>query len=88
MKQIPYSEEQIIGISKEHDAGVKTADLCRRHGMSPATFYKWKSKFGGMEISDAKRLRALEAENANLKHLVVGLTLDKKALRDVLSKKW
>lgn len=88
MKQSRYSEEQIIGILKEHDAGVKTADLCRRHGMSPATFYKWKSKFGGMEVSDAKRLRALEAENAKLKRLVADLTLDKEALKDVLSKKW
>lgn len=88
MKQSRYSEEPIIGILKEHDAGVKTADLCRRHGMSPATFYKWKSKFGGMEVSDAKRLRALEAENAKLKRLVADLTLDKEALKDVLSKKW
>lgn len=88
MKQSRFSEEQIIGILKEHDSGAKTADLCRRHGMSPATFYKWKSKFGGMEVSDAKRLRALEAENAKLKRLVADLTLDKEALKDVLSKKW
>lgn len=88
MKQSRYSEEQIIGILKEHEAGVKTADLCRQHGMSPATLYKWKSKFGGMEVSDAKRLRALEAENAKLKRLVADLTLDNVALKDVVSKKW
>jgi len=88
MKKSRYSEEQIIGILKEHDAGGRTADLCRRHGMSPATFYKWKSKFGGMDVSDARRLRALEAENARLKRLVADLTLDKEALKDVLSKKW
>ena len=88
MKQSRFSEEQIIGILKEHESGAKTADLCRRHGMSPATFYKWKSKFGGMEVSDAKRLRSLEAENAKLKRLVADLTLDKEALKDVLSKKW
>lgn len=88
MKKSRFSEEQIIGILKEHEAGAKTADLCRQHGMSPATFYKWKSKFGGLEVSDAKRLRALEAENAKLKRLVADLTLDKEALKDVLSKKW
>lgn len=88
MKTSRYSEEQIIGILKEHDSGVKTSDLCRRHGMSPATFYKWKSKFGGMEVSDAKRLRSLEAENSKLKRLVADLTLDNVALKDVLSKKW
>lgn len=88
MKQSRFSEEQIIGILKEHESGAKTADLCRRHGMGPATFYKWKSKFGGLEVSDAKRLRALEAENAKLKRLVADLTLDKEALKDVLSKKW
>jgi len=88
MKKSRYSEEQIIGILKEHEAGSKTADLCRQHGMSPATLYKWKSKFGGMEVSDAKRLRVLEAENAKLKRLVADLTLDKEALKDVLSKKW
>jgi putative transposase len=88
MKKSRFSEEQIIGLLKEHDAGAKTADLCRRHGMSPATFYKWKSKFGGMEVSDAKRLRALESENSKLKRLVADLTLDNVALKDVLSKKW
>jgi len=88
MKKSRFSEEQIIGILKEHEAGAKAADLCRHNGMSPATLYKWKSKFGGMEVSDAKRLRALEAENAKLKRLVADLTLDKEALKDVLSKKW
>ncbi len=88
MKKSRFSEEQIIGILKEHDAGAKAADLCRRHGMSPATLYKWKSKFGGMEVSDAKRLRALETENSKLKRLVADLTLDNVVLKDVLSKKW
>jgi len=88
MKKSRYSEEQIISILNEHEAGSKTADLCRQHGMSPATLYKWKSKFGGMEVSDAKRLRVVEAENAKLKRLVADLTLDKEALKDVLSKKW
>lgn len=88
MKKSRFSEEQIIGVLKEHDAGAKAADLCRRHGMSPATLYKWKSKFGGMEVSDAKRLRALETENSKLKRLVADLTLDNVALKDVLSKKW
>jgi len=88
VKKSRFSEEQIIGILKEHDSGAKTSDLCRRHGMSPATFYKWKSKFGGMDVSDAKRLRGLEAENSKLKRLVADLTLDNVALKDVLSKKW
>ena len=88
MKKSRFSEERIIGILKEHEAGSKTADLCRQHGMSPATLCKWKSKFGGMEVSDSKRLRALEAENSKLKRLVADLTLDKEALKDVLSKKW
>jgi len=88
MKKSRFSEEQIIGVLKEHDAGVKVADLCRHHGMSAATLYKWKSKYGGMEVSDAKRLRALESENSKLKRLVADLTLDNVALKDVLSKKW
>ena len=73
---------------KENDAGAKAADLCRRHGISPATLYKWKSKFGGMEVSDAKRLRTLETENSKLKCLMADLILDNVALKDVLSKKW
>jgi putative transposase len=71
MKRKRFSEEQIIGMPKEHDAGVKTADLCRKHGISEATFYNWKSKYGGLEVSEARRLRALESENAKLKKLLV-----------------
>lgn len=81
-----FSEEQIIGILKEHEAGVSAKDLCRQHGMSDASFYKWKAKFGGMEVSDAKRLRELESENAKLKKLVADLSLDKMAQEDVLKK--
>lgn len=81
-----FSEEQIIGILKEHEAGVSAKELCRKHGMSDASFYKWKAKFSGMEVSDARRLRALESENAKLKKLVADLSLDKMALEDVLKK--
>ena len=81
-----HTEEQIIGILKESDAGVKLDDLCRKHGISSATYYKWKSKFGGMEISDAKRLRGLEDENRRLKTIVADLTLDNQALKAVVSK--
>ena len=81
-----FSEEQIIGILKEHDAGVSAKDLCRKHGMSDASFYKWKAKFGGMDVSDARRLRELESENARLKKLVADLSLDKMALEDVIKK--
>ena len=86
MKRSRFSEEQIIGILKEHEAGVSAKDLCRKHGMSDASFYKWKAKFGGMEVSDARRLRDLESENAKLKKLVADLSLDKMALEDVLKK--
>ena len=72
MKPIRFTEEQIIGILREQEAGVKTADVCRKHGISSATFYKWKAKYGGVEVSDAKRLKALEDENAKLKKLLVG----------------
>ena len=88
MKQSRFSEEQIISILKENESGVTATELCRRHGMSSGTFYKWKSKFGGLEVSDAQRLRSLEAENSKLKRLVADLTLDNVALKDVLSKKW
>ena len=88
MKQSRFSEEQIISILKENEKGVPATELCRRHGMSSGTFYKWKSKFGGLEVSDAQRLRSLEAENSKLKRLVADLTLDNVALKDVLSKKW
>ena len=81
-----FSDEQIIGILKEHEAGMSAKDLCRRHGMSDASFYKWKSKYGAMEISEAKRLRDLEDENRRLKKLVANLSLDKMALEEVLKK--
>ena len=83
-----FTEEQIIKVLKEHEAGAGTGDLCRRHGISSATFYKWKAKFGGMDVSDAKKLRALEVENARLKRLVADLSLDNAILKDVNSKKW
>jgi len=88
MKKKRFTEEQIIGILKEHEAGAKVEDICRRHGIGNSTFYKWKSKFGGMEVSEAKRLRELEAENAKLKRLLAESMLDNAALKDVLSKKW
>ena len=88
MKRSRFSEEQIISILKEHEAGVIVADLCRKHGMSAATFYSWKAKFGGLEVSDAKRLKALEDENAKLKRLLADAMLDNTALKDLLSKKW
>lgn len=88
MKRSRFSEEQIIGILKEHEAGVVVADLCRKHGMSAASFYSWKAKFGGMEVSDAKRLKALEDENGKLKRLLADAMLDNTALKDLLSKKW
>ncbi len=81
-----FSDEQIIGILKEHEAGVTAKELCRKHGMSDATFYKWKAKFSGMEISEARRLRDLEDENRKLKRLVADLSLDKMALEEVLKK--
>ena len=83
-----FSEEQIIGILKQQESGVKTADVCREHNISQNTFYTWKSKFGGMSVSEAQRLKALEAENAKLKRIVADLTLDNVALKDVLSKNW
>ena len=88
MKRKRFSEEQIIGVLKEHEAGAKTGDLCRKHGISEATFYNWKSKFGGMDVSEARRLKALEAENAKLKKLLADSMLDNAALKDLLSKKW
>jgi putative transposase len=88
MKRSKFMEEQIIGILREQEAGAKTADLCRRHGISSATFYAWKAKFGGMDVSDAKRLKALEEENARLKRLLAESLLDHAALKDLLSRKW
>ena len=88
MKRSRFSEEQIIGILKEHEAGVSVADLCRKHGVSDASVYKWKAKFGGMEVSEAKRLRALEDENAKLKRMLADAMLDNVALKDLLGKKW
>jgi len=88
MKRKRFTEEQIIGVLKEHELGAKTADLCRKHGISEATFYNWKSKFGGMDVSEAKRLKALEGENAKLKRLLADAMLDNVALKDLLSKKW
>lgn len=88
MKKSRFSEEQIIGILREQEAGAATADVCRRHGISSATFYNWKAKFGGMDISDAKRLKALEDENAKLKKLLAETMLDNAILKDVASKQW
>ena len=88
MKRARCTEEQIIGILHEHDAGAKCADLCRKHGMSEGTFYVWKSKFGGMTVSDAKRLKVLEDENAKLKKLLAEQMLDAAALKELLAKKW
>ena len=81
-----HTEEQIIGILKEADAGMKTEELCRKHGIHPATLYKWKGKFGGMEVSDAKRLRSLEDENRRLKQIVANQALDNEALKAIVSK--
>ncbi len=88
MKRKRFREEQIIGILKEHDLGAKAADLCRKHGISEATFYNWKSKFGGMDVSEAKRLKQLQDENGKLKKLLADAMLDNAALKDLLSKKW
>jgi putative transposase len=88
MKRKRFTEEQIIGVLKEHELGAKTADLCRKHGISEATLYNWKSKFGGMEVSEAKRLKQLADENGKLKKLLADAMLDNAALKDLLSKKW
>jgi len=86
MRKSRFSEEQIIGMLKEHESGVKTAEICRKHGISDATFYKYKSKFGGMTVSDARRLKTLEVENGKLKRLLAEQMLDNAALKDLASK--
>ncbi|HEY5700906.1 MAG TPA: transposase [Gammaproteobacteria bacterium] len=88
MKRKRYTEEQIIAILKEHEAGSTAAELSRRHGVSEQSIYRWKAKYGGMEVSDAKRLKELEEENRRLKRMVADLSLDKQMLQDVISKKW
>ena len=88
MKRSRFTEEQIIAILREQEAGAATADLCRRHGISSATFYAWKAKYGGMEVSEARRLKALEDENTRLKRLLADAMLDNVALKDLLAKKW
>lgn len=88
MRKRRFSEEQIIGVLKQSEAGLSVQELCRQHGISRHTFYVWRRKFGGMSVSEAKRLRQLEEENRRLKHLVADLTLDKQALTAALGKKW
>ena len=88
MKRSRFNEEQIIRMLKEQEAGMSTADVCRKHGVSTATFYKYKARFGGLEVSDARRLKALEDENAKLKKLLAEAMLDNAILKDVASRKW
>lgn len=88
MRQSRFSDEQIIGMIKEQEAGMPTAEVCRKHGISTASFYKYKAKFGGMEVSDARKLKALEDENAKLKKLLAEQMLNNAILKDVNSRKW
>ena len=88
MKRSRFTEEQIVSILREQEAGMSTAELCRKHGVSSATFYKWKAKFGGLDVSEAKRLKALEGENAKLKRLLADAMLDNAGLKELIAKKW
>jgi putative transposase len=88
MRRTRFTEEQILGVLKEAEAGRKIAELCRAHGISEQTYHRWKQKYGGMGLSDARRLKQLEDENRRLKRLVADLTLDNQALKDVVSRKW
>ena len=88
MKRSRFKEEQIIAILREQDAGAKTAEVCRKHGISPATFYQWKAKYGGLDLSEARRLKMLTDENAKLKKLLAEAMLDNAMLKDLNSKKW
>ena len=88
MKRNRFNEEQIIGILREQENGLGTADVCRKHGISPTTFFKWKAKFGGMDVSEARRLKTLEDENAKLKKLLAEAMLDNAMLKELAAKKW
>ncbi len=88
MKRNRFTQEQIIGVLREHEAGAKAADLARKHGISEATLYNWKAKYGGLDVSEARRLKALEEENGKLKRLLADAVLDASALRELLAKKW
>ena len=88
MKRKRFTEEQIIGVLRESEAGAKTDDICRRHGISSATFYSWRKKYSGMDASEAKRLRELEAENAKLKRIVADQMLDMTSMKELLAKNW